>query len=87
MIYEQVSAIHQKIREIVEKAYPKYEIRSVRDNSSTFYANSAISIVEFYVEGISLDGEKELSCMVSVSDEEKVLITAVKESKKSTFAS
>jgi hypothetical protein len=85
MIYEQVEAIHQKISEIVAKAYPKYRVLSVRDNSSTFYAKETTSIVEFHVEGVN--GDKELSCMVEVGSDENVSITGAKERKKSKFAS
>ncbi len=76
--HQQIAEIHQQVRELVEKAYHGYRVFSVRNCSTTFYAETPTSIIEIYVEAVKRD--KALYCLVAVNDN-TMIISSVKEEK------
>lgn len=77
-IHQQIAEIHQQARELVEKAYQGYRVFSVRNCSTTFYAETPTSIVEMYVEAAKRD--KTLYCLVAVNGN-MMSISSAKEDK------
>ena len=65
-IQQQIAEIHQQARELVEKQYQEYRVFSVRNCSTTFYAETPTSIVEMHVEAVKCG--KVLYCFVVVND-------------------
>lgn len=64
-ITQQITEIHQRARELVEKAYQGYRVFSIRNCSTTFYAETTTSIVEMHVDAVKCG--KALYCLVVVN--------------------
>lgn len=77
-IQQRIAEIHQQARELVEKAYQGYRVFSVRNCSTTFYAETPTSIVEMYVEAAKRD--KTIQCLITVNDN-MMSISSAKEDK------
>lgn len=76
-IQQQISEIHQRVKEFVEKQYKGYRVFSVRNCAATFYAEETASIIDMSVEAAK--GDNSLHCLVSVNDD-TISIVSAKES-------
>jgi len=66
-IQQHITDIHQRVKDFVEGRYQGYRVFSIRNYSSTFYAEETVSIVEMSVEAAK--GDDDLHCLVSVNDD------------------
>lgn len=74
LIYQQIEAIHQQVREFIEKEYPGYQVTEVSNVSSTEYLKPLGDaarvlgrvLAAFSVDGINAEQTKEISCDVLV---------------------
>jgi len=81
-IQQQISSIHQQVKDFVEMEHQGYRVFAIRNCSTTFYAEQAVSTVEMNVNAVRAD--KELRCRVSVRDD-VISIVRAKESECSPY--
>ena len=73
-IHQQIAEIHQRVKEFVEKQYQGYQVFSIRNCSTTFYAEETVSIIDMSVEAAK--GDNDLHCLVSVNDNAMSIVSA-----------
>ena len=81
-ISQQITDIHQRVKEFVEEQYQGYRVFSIRNWSNTFYSEEATTIIEMSVEASK--GDNDLHCLVSVNND-AISIFSAKESQCSRY--
>jgi hypothetical protein len=73
-IQQQITEIHQRVKEFVEKHHKGYRVFSIRNCAATFYSEETVSIIDMSVEAAKEDNS--LHCLVSVNDDAMSIVSA-----------